>query len=314
MKAASRAAERHSFAESLELDPALDSDTWHPPSDSPQQKALAHVAALSQGSPLNPAVRVTVNFHPARIHQGVPLLRSMADDGEYHSQFVTGTGNGGLTAFPGGDRWKWETRLFGGAYDTATADERPKVGALNFRRRETGAAPRFGSAHLRLRPEIGPRCTFCFPDSCFDPTAFGTASRMSLIDLAAGEERDRLDDYVEAHVHGPLRLDSDVEALVLDPSFRDTEVEALARQLPCPLEWHPGFRLSVDEMVRHPTYRGPEYVALGRAIAVDGWLTPAIHEVAVRTERHHPQDLKKVWHYLARFGDLSAGRLQDAAT
>ena len=72
-----------------------------------------------------------------------------------------------------------------------------------------------------------------------------------------------------------------------------------------PLEWHPGFRLHVDEMALHPSYGGPEYVALGRSLAVDGWLTPAILEMAVRTERHHPQDLKKVWHYLARFGDRS---------
>jgi hypothetical protein len=283
----------------------LDTNAWFPPSDSPQQKALAHVAARSSGGPLDLTLRVTVNFHPARLHRGVPLLRCLADDGDYRSQFVTGTSSGGLTAYPGGDRWHWESRLLGGAYDTAPTNERPKVGALNFRHRKTGAAPRFGSAHLRLRSEIASRSTFCFPDSCFDPSAFGTASRMSLIDLAATEERDRLDDYIEAHVHGPLRLAFDVEALVLDPCFRDTEVEVFARQLPCPLEWHPGFRLHVDEMAQHPSFRGPEYVALGQLVAVDGWLTPAIHEMAVRTERHHPQDLKKVWHYLARFGDRS---------
>jgi hypothetical protein len=130
---------------------------------------------------------------------------------------------------------------------------------------------------------------------------------MSLIDLAATDQRDRLDDYIEAHVHGPLRLATDVEALVLDPCFRETEVEALARQLPCAFEWHPGFRLHVDELAQHPSYRGPEYVALGRSVAGEGWLTPAILETAVRTERHHPQDLKKVWHCLARFGDRSAG-------
>lgn len=237
----------------------------------------------------------------------MPLLRCLADDGEYRSQFETSTGNGSLSAYAGGERWQWETRLFGGAYDTASSNERPKVGALNYGRRATGGAPRFGSAHLRLRPGIAPRCTFCFPDACFDPSAFGTASRMSLIDLAATDQRDSLDDYIEAHVHGPLRLATDVEALVLDPCFRDTEVEALALQIPCSLEWHPGFRLHVDEMALHPDYRGPEYVALGRSLAVDGWLTPAILEMAVRTEHHHPQDLKKVWHYVARFGDRSSG-------
>ena len=285
----------------------LDTDSWFPPSDSPQQKALTYVAARSHGGPLDPTLRVTVNFHPARFYRGVPLLRCFAEDRVYRSQFETGTSNGGLAAYPGGERWNWETRLFGGAYDAASAKERPKVGALNYRRRATGAAPRFGSAHLRLRPGIGPRCTFCYPDASFDPSAFGVASRMSLIDLAATDQRDRLDDYIEAHVHGPLRLATDVEALVLDPCFRDTEVEALALQLPFALEWHSGFRLHVDEMALHPSYRGPEYVVLGRSLAVDGWLTPAILERAVRTERHHPQDIKKVWHYLARFGDRSSG-------
>ena len=283
----------------------MDTHSWSPPPGSPQEQAIAHVAARSQGGALDSTHRVTINFHPGRLHRGVPLLRVLAEDGEYRSQFETGTGNGGLSAFRGGDRWNWETHLFGGAYDSASVTERPKVGALNFRRRATGAAPRFGSAHLRLRPGVASRATFCFPDSCFVPSAFGTAERMSLIALAAAEEQDRLDDYIEAHVHGPLRLATDVEALVLDPSFRDTEVEAFARQLPCAIEWHAGFRLHVDEMAQHPSYRGPEYVALGQSLAVEGWLTPPILELAVRAERHHPQDIKKVWHYLARFGDRS---------
>ncbi len=283
------------------------SDSWSPQPDSPQAKAIAHVEARSHGHPLDATLRVTINFHPARVHRGAPLLRCLADDGAYRSQFETGTGNGGLSAYPGGERWHWESRLFGGAYDNAAVNERPKVGALNFRQRVTGAAPRFGYGHLRLRADVSERCTFSYPDSSFDPTEFGTASRMHLIDLAATDTRDRLDDYIEAHVHGPLRVADDVEALVLDPCFRDTEVEELARQLPCALEWHPGFRLHIDEMARHPDYRGPEYVALGRSLAVDGWLTPAILETAVRTDAHHPQDLKKVWHYLARFGDRSSG-------
>ena len=284
---------------------SLDTSEWLPPPDSPQQKALAYVAMRSNGGPLDPTIRVTVNFHPARLHRGAPLLRCFAEDGVYRSQFETGTGNGGLTAYPGGDRWHWETRLFGGAYDAAATSERPKVGALNFRRRATGASPRFGSAHLRLRPEIATRCTFCYPDACFEPSAFGVASRMELIAIATADEKDSLDDYIETHIHGPLRLATDVEAIVLDPCFRGTEVETLALQLPCALEWHPGFRLHVDEMALYPSYRGPEYVALGRSLAVDGRLTPAVLEAAVRAERHHPQDVKKVWHYLARFGDRS---------
>ncbi|WP_285664454.1 DUF3626 domain-containing protein [Actinorhabdospora filicis] len=226
----------------------------------------------------------------------------MAGDGVYLSQFVTGTGNGGLTAFPGGDRWRWESRIFGGAYDEAPPHERPVYGALNFRHRTTGAAPRFGSAHLRLAATVLARTTFCYPDSFFEPSAFGTAERMSLIKLAAADDQDVLDDYVEAQVHGPVLLAGHVEAVVLDPSHRGTEVEEAARLLPCPVEWHAGFRLTVEELRRHPDYRGPEHVELGARLAVDSLLDPRVLGEAARSGRHDPQALKKVWHYVARFG------------
>jgi hypothetical protein len=96
-----------------------------------------------------------------------------------------------------------------------------------------------------------------------------------------------------------------VEALVLDPSYRGTEVESAAHRLSCPIEWHPGFQLGVDELQRHPSYRGQEYVDLGTDIAVDGWLDPRIIGDAARTGRYALQDLKKVWHCLARFGNLT---------
>lgn len=112
----------------------------------------------------------------------------------------------------------------------------------------------------------------------------------------------RRPDYVEAQVHGPLLLDRDVEALVLDPSFRDTDVERAASRMPCPMEWHPGFRLAVDDLRRHPDYRGPEYVDLGCALARDGHLDPAIIGEAWRTGRYDEQALKRGWHCLARFG------------
>lgn len=269
---------------------------------SPQEQAIRHVASLSSGPPVDPALRVTLNFHPDRTMRGRPILLALAEDGVYHSQFVTGTSNGGLTAHPGGDRWRWESRIFGGAYDRAPAHERPVYGALDFRRRPLGGAPRFGSAHFRLTAEVLPRATFCYPDSVFEPSAFGVAAGMSLIELAEADDQDALDDYIEAQVHGPLVLDRDVEALVLDPSFRGTAVEAAARRLPCPLEWHPGLRLSVEELGRHPDYRGQEYVDLGAEIAVDGYLDPRIVGDAARTGLHDQQALKKVWHCLARFG------------
>jgi hypothetical protein len=267
------------------------------------QRALRHVAALSTGPPVDPSLRITLNFHPDRIAAGRHILEALGADPVYRSQFVTGTSNGGLTAHLGGDRWRWEHSMFAGAYDDAPADIRPVYGALNFRRKVVGAAPRFGSAHLRLTDSLA-RATFCYPDSVFEPTAVAVADRMSLIELATADQRDDLDDYIEAQVHGGVRLDRDVEALVLDPSFRGTDVETAAHRLPCPVDWHRGFRLSTIELGRHRDYRGQRYVELGTEIAVDGYLTPRLIGDAAGIGRYAEQDLKRVWHYLARFGQV----------
>lgn len=103
------------------------------------------MASLSSGVPVDPTLRVTLSFHPDRAVTSTPILHLLAEDGAYYSQFVTRTSNGGLTAHAGGDRWKWESRIFAGAYDDAAAEIRPVYGALNFRRKPTGGAPRFGS-------------------------------------------------------------------------------------------------------------------------------------------------------------------------
>ncbi|MFA3839226.1 DUF3626 domain-containing protein [Streptomyces aureus] len=268
----------------------------------PQERALRHVASVASGPPLDPALRVTLNFHPDRLLHGKPILDALADDGLYRSQFVTGTSNGGLTAYPGGDRWRWESRIFDGSYDEAPAQERPVYGALNFRRKTVGAAPRFGSAHFRLSAEAVARTTFCYPDSFLEPADFGVAARMGLIGLALADRQDDLDDYIEAQVHGPVRLNRHVEAVVLDPCYRDSPVEFAALRLGCPVEWHGGFRIGVEELRRHPDYRGSEYVELAVQIAVGGMLDPRIIGDAARAGRHDPQSVKKVWHYLARFG------------
>lgn len=97
-------------------------------------------------------------------------------------------------------------------------------------------------------------------------------------------------------------LARDVEALFLDAGYRATSVETAARLLPWPVEWHPGYRLTVAGLLRHADYRGREYVELGARIAQDGRLDPRITGDAARTGRHALQDLKMVWHTLARFG------------
>lgn len=79
---------------------------------------------------------------------------------------------------------------------------------------------------------------------------------MSLVGHAERDDQDRLDDYIEAQVHGPLRIEADVEALVLDACFRNTDVQRAAAAMPCAVEWHGGFRLAVAELCRHRDYRG----------------------------------------------------------
>jgi hypothetical protein len=267
------------------------------------ERAIAHVASLATGGPADPSLRVTLHFHPDRLVAGVPILQLMARDGVYRSQFETGTSNGGLTAHPGGDRWRWESRIFAGAYDDGPPAERPRYGSLNFRRRLVGGSPRFGSAHLRLAASTLARTTFCYPDSVFEPRHFAVPAALSaLIALAEADDKDALDDYIEAQVHGPVDVARDAEALVLDPCYRGTPIERAAGELGCPVEWHGGFVLSTTELRRYPEYRGREFVELGVSLARRGRLDPRIIGDAARTGRHDEQALKRVWHYVARFG------------
>ncbi len=278
------------------------------------ERAIAHVALSSSGGPLDRSLRITLNFHPERLIAGATVLEQLAREGVYRSQFETGTSNGGLTAHPGGARWSWEERIFGQAYHDAPASERPKYGALNHRRRSLGGAPRFGSAHLRLAEAVLDRSTFCFPDSVYEPTAMATADRFGLFDLVErfearpltaeleAFEGGLLDDYVEAHVHGRVDLAVDVEAVVLDPCFRGSVTEDQARSLGAPVEWHEGRRLAVDELAEHPLFRGPRTVEVGRRIAEAGVLDAAVIGRAVLAGREDPQDLKRVWHCVVRFG------------
>lgn len=249
---------------------------------------------------------VTLNFHPDTLVGGVITAALLARDGIYRSQFETGTSNGGLTAYPGGDRWAWESRIFGGAYDACAGADlslRPKYGALNHRADPCGGSRRFGSCHLRLHPHLLARTTFCYPDSHMQPESFGVADRMALIGQAA-ENRlglDPLDDYIEAHVHGPLRIAEDVEAVVLDPCYRGTPVEAAARAFPCAVEWHDGFRLPMERLDECERYRGAAAAKAVASLGAEGIVTP--REIgAARAAGMDYQLAKWAWHCVARFG------------
>lgn len=270
-----------------------------------QRQAIYNVERASTGVAIDRSMRITISFHPDRVFDGLHILDSLAQSGIYKSQFETKTSNGGLTAHVGGDRWVWESRIFGSAYDNASCNERPKYGGLNYKKCSFGSSPRFGSSYLLLKEEVTDRCTFCYPDSVFEPVAFGTAQRMSLVPLALSDDKDLLDDYVEAQIHGDILISRDVEAIVLDPSYRNTEVERLANKLGCRVEWHCGFVLTIEEMERYQDFRGEEIVALGRKFATNSLLTPRTIGLAAAEGKYDLQSLKKVWHYLARYGQLS---------
>jgi Protein of unknown function (DUF3626) len=207
--------------------------------------------------------RVSLNFHPDRLRpDGVTVAEGLLRDGLYRSQFDTGVTNGSPTAFPGGERDRWEERLFGGAYheSDARAHERPKYGAFNVMSHSDGGSPRFGSCYVELSRSMLPRCTFTWGDShqgpehvgtiaCFEAVlaawleavdATGSALGTTELDvptlvarLSTSESLRRsptsrppgraLDEYIEAQVHGPIDLARDVEALVIDPAFDDTQ-------------------------------------------------------------------------------------------
>ncbi|SCL23924.1 Protein of unknown function [Micromonospora pallida] len=214
--------------------------------------------------------RLTLNFHPDRLlADGRTVAVALAEEGVYRSQFETGISNGGLFAYPGGERDRWEEVLFGGAYQAAGVRlaERPVYGGLDLLGHPEGTCPRFGSCHLRLRPTVLARATLCFGDSHLGPTVVGTTdvfepmlaamlratqevgtclgvpgldaatlvrtllARRHGAGWTAGEPTRSLDDYVEAQVHGGVRLGRDVEALVADPSFRGTACGAVLADL-----------------------------------------------------------------------------------
>ncbi len=272
---------------------------------SAQERAINHVCNKSTGHPVAETFDITVNFHPDRkTRDATPILSAIVKDQVLKSQFSTGTSNGGLTAYPGGDRWRWENRAFGGAYDHSDPGERPIYGALNYQKLGSGGSSRFGSGYFRLKSHVLDRATFCYPDSYFNPDDFATYANIShLIELAQSGTLDLLDNYIEAHIHGPVHLKTDVEAVVLDPVFKNTDVERLATELPCNIEWHQGFQLHVKVIAKHPKYRGLQFVELAKQLADACTLNPLILGSAVEKYGYDSQDIKKIWHYIARFGD-----------
>jgi hypothetical protein len=145
-----------------------------------------------------------------------------------------------------------QSRIFGGAYDDTLASERPKYGALKL-----PPKARRCSAQVRIGTCTAQRANL----AAYYFLLSGQRVRTRRVRRRRANVRDRqrkgrrqgrsrrLHRGASAR---PVRLGHDVEALVLDPGFRGTDVEALSVALPCPVEWHHGFRLTTDDLRRHP--------------------------------------------------------------
>ncbi len=268
------------------------------------------ITAISQHASL------TINFHPDRLlSDGRSVMASLFEDGVYRNQFETQISNGGLTAFPGGERDRWEEAMLDGAYHAigVTNAERPKYGGLNLMNYSNGACPRFGSCHLRLKHETLGRTTLTLGDSASQPKEFGVGDALesvlagmleeisatgnalarpsvdvpafvhALLSHDAGAhhglfqptQSQSLDDYIEAQIHGPLTMATDVAALVADPSFQGTATGALFEAA---AEMYP---LALEW---HPGYE------LALADVPDDFRGPEMPLLAKRVLAHHGGD------------------------
>ncbi len=63
--------------------------------------------------------------------------------------------------------------------------------------------------------------------------------------------------------------------------------------------------MHIKTVEQHPEFRGIKYVKLAKELVQNSMLNPLILGEAIKKQGYDPQDIKKVWHYLAKFGDLN---------
>lgn len=295
---------------------------------------LANAAIMESINDLLDGLRargsITLNFHPDRLlHDGRSVVEALLEEGVYRNQFESQIYNGGLTAFPGGDRDSWERDLFGDTYheEGVRNEDRPKYGGLNLMKYQDGACPRFGSCYLMLKPHALDFSTYSFGDSVTDPDDVGVIDTFYSVFAALLEDTEdsvvlgrrdvdihtlvehlrgrhvlssdrmgrSLDNYIEAQIHMRLQLDRDVELLVADPSFRETktgqQLATLSETIGAPIEWHKGSVLSFESIPSD--FRETTTPLLGaritREFSSDGLLSAAVLGQAARSVVYEPE-------------------------
>ena len=274
---------------------------------------------------------VTINFHPDRLsNNGKTIMENIMEQGLYHGQFRTGTSNGGMTAYIGGDRFLWEQRLFCNSYPPDSI-ERPKYGALNLFRYIDGASVRFGSCFFILKHEIINRCTFAYGDSSTNPTTLCTSDTFigvlaglfedvqqnsRLLNQVVSTEKEalaillnpcdkikdigkNLDYCIETHIHGDISLVEDVNYFYIDESFQQTsfaeQAELLCQKYGILLNWIPKRQVAIEEIGE--LFRGPKIPLLAQKIDSifgnnQGIINAALIGEASRDSIVHPEAWK----------------------
>jgi hypothetical protein len=210
---------------------------------------------------------VTVAFVPDKeTSDGTRLVDALARDGRWRNQFETGTSEGKLAPGAGGERDRWEKKLFMGLYQQQglIPAQRPKYGTLDAAKNPTdGTMPQYGDAYFVLKPAVHARATFTPYDSAgHGPEIVGTAGHLehvlndwakyapatalaAVMNVALGKidhAATPAEPYIETQIHGPLELSRDVESLVASSRYRGTPYEAklraLAQRYGIPLTWN----------------------------------------------------------------------------
>lgn len=256
---------------------------------------------------------VNLHFHPDRLSKdGKLIIEGLIDLGQYQNQFQTKVSSGSLSAKIGGERDKWENKLFNNIFGSNTK-ERPKYGALNLTGTRDGASPRFGSCYFISNPEIKTKCTFTYGDSYLMPKERGTIKNLfqvyaklyydifvrnnalgfyykSLKDFHEKTnhflesnhlhnlQSHNLDFYIETQIHETVDLQKDISTLVADSSFQGTELEHLFHTL-CDkfgisLIWNEGYKINLLDFPDN--FRGVETYEFAQQVADNGFINAYI--------------------------------------
>lgn len=126
-----------------------------------------------------------------------------------------------------------------------------------------------------------------------------------------------LDSFIEVQIHGDIQLKTDVAQLVVDPAFRNHYPGETLKQISAlyeiPLGWHPGFRISVEQVPEF--FRGYPIAPLARRAAGAGLLDAANLGVLANSVELEPDawkdwasyedtltQFRRLWHFLVLEG------------